>query len=75
MWDGLSFRRSMANLIPLTVFWVIWKERNARTFEEKECNLNRLKDRWIHYFGFILLCHDIVRDVDFVNVINTITHL
>lgn len=74
VYDGLSCKRCIANQIPLIVFWFIWKERNTRPFVGKECNLKMLKDRWIYYFCSILLGHNINSD-NFVNVIDTLTHL
>lgn len=31
-WEGLSIKQSIANLIPLILFWVLWNERNDRAF-------------------------------------------
>lgn len=42
-------------LILLSVLWVMWKERNSRTFEGIEKDFNCIKNRWIHTFGFLLL--------------------
>lgn len=74
-WVGLSIKRNIANLIPLNVFLVLWKERNDRAFDSKASGLYRLRDRWIYYFGITLLVHDIITDKVFENVIDTLTLL
>lgn len=71
-WEGVQLDSSLIKLIPLTIFWVIWKERNSITFEGKETDLYRLRDRLMHYFGFILLEYDIISDVNFGNVIDSL---
>lgn len=35
----------------------------------------KMKDGWIYYFGFILLCHDMISDENFRNIIDMITLL
>lgn len=74
-WDGLLVKRNIINMISLTVFWVIWKKMNSRAFDSVESSFNRIKDRWIHYFGSILLGHDINNKINFGNVIDTLTTL
>lgn len=32
-WKGISGRKKYVNLIPTTIFWVIWQEGNRRAFE------------------------------------------
>lgn len=32
-WGNVCKQKKHANLIPLTIFWVLWKERNRRAFE------------------------------------------
>lgn len=53
-------KNKLANVIPLTVFWILWKEKNSRAFEGEKNSFSRLKDRWLNYFGSILLGHDII---------------
>lgn len=73
---GMSYvKREFVKLIPLTIFGVLWKEMNYKDFESKEVENYRLRDRWFHYFGFILLRYSIIRDENFGNVINTLIHL
>lgn len=54
---------------------MLWKGRNSIAFESKEIELYRLRDRLLHYFGFILLEHDIIINEDFGNVIYILTIL
>lgn len=30
---GMGGRRKQAGLIPLTIFWIVWKERNQKAFD------------------------------------------
>lgn len=36
VWAKICKKKTYLNLIPLSIFWVIWKERNARAFERVE---------------------------------------
>lgn len=74
-WEGLCIKRRIANLISLTVLWVLWKEKNDRVFEDKQYGLTRLRDRWIYYFETILIGRDIISKEYFENVIDTLTLL
>lgn len=65
----------LTKLIPLTIFLVLWKERNSRPFENKGIDLYSLRDRWMHLFGFMLLEHDIISEVNFGDVIDSLTTL
>lgn len=69
-WEGLSSRNKLFKLIPLTIFWVIWKERNKRAFEGKELDFNTIKNNWFHYFGSIVLGHNLDCSKDFAFIVN-----
>lgn len=74
-WEGIHINRNMAKLIPLTIFWGAFEGDKFKAFEDKEIGLYKLKNRWLHYFGFILLEHDIIRCENFENVIDILTIL
>ena len=39
-WNWLGSRTSnVRNMVPVCLMWLIWKERNARTFEEIKLSL------------------------------------
>lgn len=38
-------RNKGINLIPVTFFWIVWKDRNARIFERKETDITKIRDR------------------------------
>ena len=40
-WFGKKFS-SVWNLIPSCLIWIIWRERNSRTFENKEIALDKI---------------------------------
>lgn len=44
-WEGFCRKDSSHRLIPLTIFWIIWKERNPRAFEGKELDFVSIKDK------------------------------
>lgn len=62
-------------VIITTIFWVIWKERKLKAFEGKEIGAYRLRDVWYRYFGSIMLGYDIIKNENFENAIDTLTHL
>lgn len=72
VWNGLNVKKQVSKYDPFDSFLAIWKERNNRAFDSEESSNTRLKDRWMHYFGSILLRHDIISDMDFGNVIHTL---
>lgn len=43
--DGLYVKNKTANLISLTIFRVIWNERNSRVFDNIESSILSIKDR------------------------------
>lgn len=58
-WTGYRKKKKDLFLIPLTIFCVVWKEKNVRSFEGIETNITNIKNRWIYIFASILLGHDI----------------
>lgn len=64
-WEGLIGNSKSACLIPLSIFWVIWKERNKRAFDGQEESSMNLKNRWFHYFDSIMLGHSTYSLKDF----------
>lgn len=42
-------------LIPISIMWVVWKERKFRAFDGIEKDFNYIKNRWIHTSGFLFL--------------------
>lgn len=74
VWDGLSRVKKIVNLIPLAIFWIMWKERNLRAFEGIEGGILKLRDRWMH-IGSSCFGHDINRVEDFENFINILIEL
>jgi len=48
---GSKSRRSFMQLIWLLTVWLLWNERNARLFKQKECSLVQLLDK-VKYHSF-----------------------
>lgn len=72
---SLCKKKSYLLLIHLSIFWVVWNERNSTAFEGIEKEMGNIRDRWFHIFGSILLDHDINRLDDFENVIDHLIDL
>lgn len=53
------YKEQIVELIPLSIFLVVWKEKNLRAFEGIEKEFNVIRDNWIYSFAFMLLGHDI----------------
>lgn len=49
-WDEVCKKKRLLRLIPLCIFWVVWKERNLRAFEGIEKDFTSTRD-----IGSILL--------------------
>lgn len=54
VWGDLGLKKEIAKLIPLTIFWIIWKERNLRPFERIEVGTYSFWDKWFNFLD--LLC-------------------
>lgn len=47
-WKGLcKSSGNFVKIIPLSIFWVLWKESNSRVFDGKGVENNKIKDRWL----------------------------
>lgn len=73
-WNGIWKKSKIVNLIPLTIFWVIWEKRNYRAFDGRTGDLGRIKDRWIHTFGILILGHDLYGWDNFWKVFDVLTN-
>lgn len=56
-WGGICKKKKFLKLIPLTIMWVLWKERNRRALDRVENYIVKIKDSWYHYFDSIFLRH------------------
>lgn len=74
-WEDFSSKRKMLRLIPLTIIWVHWKERNNRAFEGIELDFNKFINCWFHYFGSTILGHNIDCLNDFGFVVDSLIDL
>ena len=44
--------RDRWRIVPACIWWTVWKERNARCFESKNCDLQKIKLNCIRLFCF-----------------------
>ena len=45
--------RDRWRIVPACIWWTVWKERNARCFESKNCDLQKIKLNCIRPFCFL----------------------
>lgn len=48
---------------------------NNRAFKGIEEEIYKIKDRWFHYFGFLILSYDLYRIENFGNIVDILTDL
>lgn len=75
MWEGIRRKEKFISLIPLTVFYIIWKERTMRAFDGIDSDMVKIKDRWFYLFGSLLTRHDLYRVEDFGYMIDCLTNM
>lgn len=68
-------KKTYLYLIPLSIFWVIWEERNVRAFGGIEGEILNIRNKWIHVFGSLILSHNINKLENFGNVIDLLTDM
>ncbi|WMV37494.1 hypothetical protein MTR67_030879 [Solanum verrucosum] len=44
--------RDRWRIVRACIWWIVWKERNARCFESKSCDLQKIKLNCIRFFCF-----------------------
>lgn len=74
-WEMLSRKNKKFRLIPLTIFWVVWNERNNKAFEGKEDTFGNILNKWFHIFGSIALEHNINHFDDLGLIVNILIDL
>ncbi|CAN4116125.1 unnamed protein product [Withania somnifera] len=65
---GNSGNRVRWKIVLASIWWTIWKERNARCFENTSCSLQKIKSKCILLFGFWCISenintHDVISEV------------
>lgn len=63
------------NIIILFDIGSFGKKENNRIFEGKENNFVNIKDRWFHYYGSIVLGHNLDNLVDLGSVVDMLIDL
>lgn len=58
-WKGINSKEKHLSLIPLTTFWMVWKERNRRAFEGKVEGFDRVKNSWFQTLSLLIKGHTI----------------
>jgi hypothetical protein len=54
---GRDLSRDIWRMAPLCVIWCIWRERNARTFEDKECSVVGVRKNMITMLHMWAMAH------------------
>lgn len=69
--------RKKVDLILVTIFWVVWKERNKRVFDgiDDVNEFDLLKNKWFQNLGFLLLGHSLQSIEDLRNLIDKLINM
>jgi hypothetical protein len=54
---GRDISKAIWRMVPLCVTWCIWRERNARTFGDKECSVDGMRKNMISMLHSWALVH------------------
>jgi hypothetical protein len=68
---GCSHAKEAWRLAPLCLLWCIWRERNARLFEDVETSMVELRKRLLNTLYFWIAPHhslSVFNYVDFLNL-------
>jgi len=57
-------------LAPLCLLWCIWRERNARLFEDVETSMVELRKRLLNMLYILIASHHYLNDFTFVDFLN-----
>ncbi|KAG5601659.1 hypothetical protein H5410_033029 [Solanum commersonii] len=83
-WDGLLESGQTSKLfrkkerwwrtVPTCIWWIIWKERNQRIFQGKECSVQNIKWKVITTLGFWCEEQNIEEEIQLVDFIGSSTN-
>lgn len=71
-WKGTFDWEKHLGLIIFAIFWVVWKERNRRTFDGVEEGTNKLRERWFLALGFLVIGQPLYSMEDLRELIGTL---
>jgi hypothetical protein len=54
---GRDLAKAIWRMVPLCVIWCIWRERNARLFEDKECSVDEVRKNMISILHMWTMAH------------------
>ena len=57
LWGGRDLAKAIWRMAPLCVIWCIWRERNARLFEDKECSVDGVRKNMISMLHMWAMAH------------------
>ena len=68
---GRDLSRAIWRMAPLCVMWCIWRERNARIFEDKECSVEEVRKTMVTMLHVWTMAHhpnELPTIVDFLHM-------
>ncbi|WMV36518.1 hypothetical protein MTR67_036414 [Solanum verrucosum] len=69
---GSKSQKRWWRTVPACIWWIIWKERNQRIFEGKECTIQKIKWKVITTLGFWCKEQDIEEEIQLVDFIGSL---
>lgn len=62
-------------LIPFTIFWEVWKEKNRRIDDEVEESINKIRARWFQTLNVLVMDQPLYSMEDLRELIDILTNM
>jgi len=69
---GSKSQKKWWRTVPACIWWNIWKERNQRIFEGKECSIQKIKWKVITSLGFWCKEQNIEEEIQLVDFVGSL---
>lgn len=72
---GINREKKLVSFIPLTIFRIVWIEKNMRAFKMVKDEFDRVRGRWFQTLDFLVMDHPLSEMVDFWDIIDILINI